>query len=371
MSTREFPCKASNIYDKNINFLFGSGASASYIPTLWLAENTTYETLLTHKDCIDVKDFILCSYFNKIIRKTFCIEPSVENKKYTSTINSYTDFLDELVTLLEKKGSNQIRRANIFTTNYDLFFETAADNALAKKTFHFNDGAIGFKNRRLNISNFHITTWHQGTHDMYKHELPTINLIKMHGSVSWKRDENETISINYPSVSPELINLETDKTIDDLVITLNTTNDDLADYLDLNANDQNSLEEFKSYYNSLAIVNPTKEKFSETVFQQHYYQSLRLLSYELEKPQTVLICFGFSFQDEHILEIIKRSLSNPTLKVFVFCYNNQSKQDINNTVNDPRITFIYPKEVDHKISFDTFIDRIFKSETGDWVTWTN
>ncbi|MCV5434712.1 hypothetical protein OFN37_36965, partial [Escherichia coli] len=82
---------------------FGSGASASYIPTLWLAENTTYETLLTHKDCIDVKDFILCSYFNKIIRKTFCIEPSVENKKYTSTINSYTDFLDELVTLLEKK----------------------------------------------------------------------------------------------------------------------------------------------------------------------------------------------------------------------------------------------------------------------------
>ncbi|EHJ7792810.1 SIR2 family protein, partial [Escherichia coli] len=160
-------------------------------------------------------------------------------------------------------------------------------------------------------------------------------------------------------------------TIDDLVITLNTTNDDLADYLDLNANDQNSLEEFKSYYNSLAIVNPTKEKFSETVFQQHYYQSLRLLSYELEKPQTVLICFGFSFQDEHILEIIKRSLSNPTLKVFVFCYNNQSKQDINNTVNDPRITFIYPKEVDHKISFDTFIDRIFKSETGDWVTWTN
>ncbi|ECJ9630743.1 hypothetical protein GHF56_17200, partial [Salmonella enterica] len=107
MSTREFPCKASNIYDKNINFLFGSGASASYIPTLWLAENTTYETLLTHEDCKDVKDFILCSYFNKIIRKTFCIEPALENKKYTSTIASYTNFLDELVTLLEKKGSNQ------------------------------------------------------------------------------------------------------------------------------------------------------------------------------------------------------------------------------------------------------------------------
>ncbi|EAR0718761.1 hypothetical protein EFY33_23930, partial [Salmonella enterica] len=181
----------------------------------------------------------------------------------------------------------------------------------------------------------------------------------------------ETISINYPITSPERIKLETDKTIDDLVATLNNTNDNLANYLDLNLNDKNLLDEFRSYYDSLAIVNPTKEKFSETVFQQHYYQSLRLLSYELEKPQTVLICFGFSFQDEHILEIIKRSLSNPTLKVFVFCYSNKSKRDINTTVNDPRITYIFPKEDEHKISFDTFIDRIFKSEIGDWVTWTN
>ena len=50
MTISELPCKASNIYDKNINFLFGSGASATYIPTLWLAEDTTYEDLLSHAD---------------------------------------------------------------------------------------------------------------------------------------------------------------------------------------------------------------------------------------------------------------------------------------------------------------------------------
>lgn len=371
MSTREFPCKASNIYDKNINFLFGSGASASYIPTLWLAENTTYETLLTHKDCEDVKDFILCSYFNEIIRKTFCIKPESGNRAYDSTLTNYSNFIDELVNLLEKKGSNQIRRASIFTTNYDLFFETAADTILNKKPFHFNDGGLGFKNRKLSISNFHITAWHQGTHDMYKHELPTVNLIKMHGSVSWNRDEDESINIDYAQITPEKIQLETQKNIHDLVITLNDTNDDLADYLDLSPNDHATLEKFRSYYDSLAIVNPTKEKFSETVFQQHYYQSLRLLSYELEKPQTVLICFGFSFQDEHIREIIKRSLSNPTLQVFVFCYSKASKNDINTIVSDPRVTYILPVEEDHKLAFNCFIDRVFKSEKGDWITWTN
>jgi hypothetical protein len=48
---------------------------------------------------------------------------------------------------------------------------------------------------------------------------------------------------------------------------------------------------------------------------------LRLLSYELEKPNAVLITFGFSFADEHILNLVKRSLSNPHLQVFVCCYD--------------------------------------------------
>lgn len=371
MTISELPCKASNIYDKNINFLFGSGASATYIPTLWLAEDTTYEDLLSHADCAEIKDYILCSYFNRVIRKTFCANPNEINEKFNNTLKSYSSFISELVKLLEKKGSNQIRRANIFTTNYDLFFETAADDVLKNKTFNFNDGALGFKSRQLSISNFHLTTWHQGTHDFYKHELPTTNIIKMHGSVSWNKNINESISVSYPENPPDEVKLECNKSIEDLVHKFKDTEDDLEDFLSLSANDLEELRKFSTLYNSFAIVSPTKEKFSETVFQQHYYQSLRLLSYELEKPQSVLICFGFSFQDEHILEIIKRSLSNPTLRVFVFCYDNKSKIQIEKTISDNRVTLIFPKNGEMKISFDTFIDRIFRSDNGDWVTWTN
>ena len=374
MSANDFPCKSSNIYDKNINFLFGSGASASYIPTLHVRNGKTYEDLLTDpdvkKDDVFI-NFILHSYYINVIEKTFCSPKNPLPKNYTDTVKSYSNFLEELVLLLEKKGSNQIRRANIFTTNYDLFFETAADNILQKKTFNFNDGALGFKKRKLNISNFHLTSWHQGTHDMYKHELPSINLIKMHGSVSWNRSENNEITIIYPTKSPDVDELECEKTISEFAEAVFESGDVLEKFLNLSEDDIRDLNEFLIFYKSLAIVNPTKEKFSETVFQQHYYQSLRLLSYELEKPQTVLICFGFSFQDEHILEIIKRSLSNPTLRVFVFCYNCDSKSQISSLVNDSRISFIYPKSDGHHINFDKFIDRIFRNDNGDWISWSN
>ena len=78
----------------------------------------------------------------------------------------------------------------------------------------------------------------------------------------------------------------------------------------------------------LPIVSPTKQKFSETVFEQHYYQMLRMLSFELEKKDSVLIVFGFSFADEHILEIVRRSMVNPFLKIYVIAYNKKSKDTI-------------------------------------------
>ncbi len=79
-------------------------------------------------------------------------------------------------------------------------------------------------------------------------------------------------------------------------------------------------DNFYHEYNMLPIVNPTKWKFYETVFEEHYYQMLRHLSYELEKPNSILITFGFSFADEHIRNLIKRSLTNPTLQVYICCY---------------------------------------------------
>lgn len=371
---QDFPCKASILVDKNINFLFGSGASAGYIPTLWLYEEYTYETILTDKNFDGLKDYIYLDYYKKIIKKAFCHDPSEATKKtFNSTFNDYTNFIRELIGLLDKKSVNHIRRANIFTTNYDLFFENASDSLQNELKFKLNDGSLGLINKTLDVSNFHLSSWHQGTHDLYRYEIPTVNLIKMHGSVSWIKKNEHIIGIEYPNKDNCIVepNLQEKTDLEKLVMNYELLGSDMSEYVIFTDEEKEQLNNFISQYEKLAIVNPTKEKFEETVFQQHYYQSLRLLSYELEKPQTVLICFGFSFQDEHIKEIIKRSLSNPSLKVFVFCYKKDEKDKIKSAINDPRITFIYPKDPDYKIGYAQFIKRVFTSDKGDSLEWTS
>lgn len=365
--------KASDLVDKNINFLIGSGASAGYIPTLWIKDDISYEDVLTNKKYHEIENVIYHSYYNDILSKSFCIYPInlKEKLKFKKTFINYLRFVKNLSSLVDKKSANQIRRANIFTTNYDLFLEKSSDLLLKTNTsFIFNDGGRGLHTRHLNISNFHTSTWHQGTNDLYKFEIPTINLIKMHGSISWNKVNEDTISIRYLDNLPDELSIETDhyldieetiEKVDELVYF-----DGAKTAIELSRDDEERLQRFRSEYDKLAIVNPTKAKFEETVFQQHYYQSLRLLSYELEKPQTILICFGFSFKDEHIREIIQRSLSNPSLIIYIFCYKLKDKENIKKIINSKKIVFISPNDYtdENNIDFKRFISCIFPKNNG-------
>ncbi|WP_038907125.1 SIR2 family protein [Dickeya oryzae] len=360
--------KASDLVDKNINFLIGSGASAGYIPTLWVKDDITYEDILTNKKYQEIENVIYHFYYDDILSKSFCISPSdlKEKLKFKKTFINYLRFIKNLSSLIDKKSANQIRRANIFTTNYDLFLEKSSDLLLKTNTgFIFNDGGRGLHTRHLNISNFHTSTWHQGTNDLYKFEIPTINLIKMHGSISWKKVNEDTISIRYLDNLPDELSIETDHYLD-IKETIEKVDeliyfDGAKNAIELSREDEEKLQRFRNEYDKLAIVNPTKAKFEETVFQQHYYQSLRLLSYELEKPQTILICFGFSFKDEHIREIIQRSLSNPSLIIYIFCYRLKDKESIKKIISSKKIIFISPNSYtdENNIDFKRFISCIF------------
>ena len=363
--------KATDLVDKNINFLIGSGASAGYIPTLWIKDGTSYEDILTNDKYHEIENVIYRSYYDDILSKSFCITPShfKEKLKFKKTFVNYLRFIKNLSSLVDKKSVNQIRRANIFTTNYDLFLERSSDLLLKTNTgFIFNDGGRGLHTRHLNVSNFHTSTWHQGTNDLYKFEIPTINLIKMHGSISWNKINEDTISIRYLDNLPDELSIETDHYLN-IEETIDKVDelfyfDGAKSAIELSRDDEEKLNDFREAYDKLAIVNPTKAKFEQTVFQQHYYQSLRLLSYELEKPQTILICFGFSFKDEHIREIIQRSLSNPSLVIYIFCYKLTEKEKIKNIINSKKIIFVYPESFndENNIDFRRFISCIFPKE---------
>jgi hypothetical protein len=90
-----------------------------------------------------------------------------------------------------------------------------------------------------------------------------------------------------------------------------------------------TLDSFLDAYSGLVIVNPTKGKFKHTLLEQTHYELLRIYSNELEKENTILFVMGFSFADEHILQMTLRAAnSNPTLMIFIVAYDSQSAIEI-------------------------------------------
>ena len=147
----------------------------------------------------------------------------------------------------------------------------------------------------------------------------------MHGSVNWKQDLNNIIydydlktlnDVNDVVLeSDDVLNVEYDDggtwkchTIDELY-----TKPTIA-----------KKEEHDNYlkaYDKLVMINPTKEKFKTTTVNYTFYELLRMYSNHLERENSVLFVFGFSFADEHICQITKRvAKSNPTLLIVIFAY---------------------------------------------------
>ncbi|QHJ69793.1 SIR2 family protein [Planococcus halotolerans] len=331
------------ISGKSINFLIGSGASAGVIPTLWIKPlNKSFEDLLTSSYYTeDQRDVLYFIWFNIWIRKTLILEEDDSNRE---VIKDYTKFISNLVAVLNNEGFDKPKRINIFTTNYDTFFELSFDKiAQRNRLTYFNDGSRGFLNKYISSDNYYINASHSGMSDSFQRNIPTINLLKMHGSVTWiKKEENISVSLNnevFEEVIKKADEIDTSKvpffSEDTIIENFSTkdkdsySEDDLKKHIDdLISTEETKIKAFKAAYNKLSVVNPTKVKFNETVFEQHYYQMLRLLSHELERKNSILIVFGFSFADEHILEIVRRSIVNPHLKTYIIGYDEAAKKQI-------------------------------------------
>lgn len=356
--TKEYSNFLDEINGKNINFLIGSGASAGIIPTLWMdAFSKSFEELLTSNEYSEDQKIVLYYiWFNLWVKKTKILEVEDQSKEI---VKNYDRFISNLITLSNHEGFDKPKRVNIFTTNYDTLFELSFDKlASQNRLTFFNDGSRGFLKKNVSSENFYITAAHSGISDGFQRSIPTINLIKLHGSVTWKKD-NEKIEMSLENEIFEDLVKEVGE-VNDMILDKSKTADPIWDSDLIKAIDffdtekiehsifdgnltevalkehinqiysiaEDKLKYFKGKYDLLPIVSPTKQKFSETVFEQHYYQMLRMLSFELEKKDSVLIVFGFSFADEHILEIVRRSMVNPFLKIYVIAYNKKSKETI-------------------------------------------
>ncbi|ROL66620.1 SIR2 family protein [Pseudomonas vranovensis] len=325
------PIEAVDIYNKNINILIGSGASADLFPTLSLQVKDavgnweTIETLATKFATWPEKQTALfMHYYNTCIHPVQKFSPAaVSSEEGTENLDNYEKFLRTLLGFLDRRKDIN-RKVNIFTTNYDGCLAHAADRLLVRGAHEFvvNDGTSGFYKKHLHARNFNTFQCQTGVFERAAYGVPQLNIVHLHGSVYWEKS-GDGIEVRYRDDFKHILNPRTVGKIAKFSQYLQTEGAVTSRIPPVIFN-RAQIDRFWREYNKLPIVNPTKWKFHETVFEEHYYQMLRLLSYELERPNSILITFGFSFADEHILKLVQRSLANPKLQTFICGYSSRA-----------------------------------------------
>ena len=319
----------------HLNFLFGSGASRNFFDTLGDVENLL--TDLSSQPDSDTKQILEASikidYFNKAIVANIEILDGIEfsdEDEYLKTQRNYQDFLISLNVILLKRRSTLIgKQVNLFTTNMDLFF----DSTIEELNLEYNDGFSGKLNPIFSTSNYRKSIFQKSPHYENKAEIPLFNLFKLHGSVTWKHKAHKIV-FDQRLATLKSISKAATLCKDNIIKDINHNDGKAKSFAEL-YDEAESLQateaqkKFINAYNKMVIINPTKDKFSTTTVQYTFYELLRMYSNELEKENSVLFVFGFSFADEHIREITKRvANSNPTLMICVFAYDDTAKEQI-------------------------------------------
>lgn len=305
----------------NISFLIGAGASHPAIEVTGAIEQEIEELFESGKE---MEANAKLYQFLKNIQSPTNMLIANENDKHNNTVlSSYREFLGIIETILVERKSNILpKQANIFTTNYDLFIEKASESYSALK---LNDGfsRVPTLNNHIKYSpqGFFNSVFNNGNLYNYRVEIPSINLIKLHGSLSWSRVDEEIIF----DVSQK------DLLTDDA--------------------DNASVEKFiKSY----ALVLPMQTKFRETLRDRIYYNLLRIYANELDKENALLVAFGFSFADEHIKDMTRRALKNPTLKLIIFAYSEKDTTNFLQKFDGYKNVDIFAPSDKQNIDFQTF-----------------
>ncbi len=205
---------------------------------------------------------------------------------------------EKMIKKLLQRSVN-LRRINLFTTNYDLSFDYAYDNLGVQCI----NGFSGFHNRCFRPETYDYDIYYPGqttSGKVYRAEK-VIRYYKLHGSLSWEYKIPD--ADNWYGIEEKKLTNEMPK--NELVIYPCTTKKTFA--LDL----------------------PYSELF-------------RLFSHSIKQSQSVLVCVGYSFNDEHINDIIFQALSIPSFTLFIVDYSGTVNKNVNKLkeLDDPRIVII-------------------------------
>lgn len=268
----------------NINIMLGAGFSYGVAQLLGNIEERLFIAEFINGDDNEVLA-IKKEFFEKSIL------PMADRDKVKFGESERIRFFDIIKKIIENRQSSILHKiVNVYTTNYDLLIESAFE----KSHIEYVDGFSGKLQPVFSTANYGMILSRQTSISSMTSEVVTFNLYKVHGSLNWKCEGSEILCCNHVEF---IKNIEQHMDTDD----------------------------FDAYYSSLAIINPTKDKLKQTVLNVNYYDQLRMYCNELEKSNTILLSYGFSFADEHILQMTQRSLKgNPTFSLIIFSFNEES-----------------------------------------------
>ena len=222
------------------------------------------------------------------------------NAPFISTLNVYETFYRTL-----SLRSKELSRLSVFTSNNDLFNETAMDNT---NTMYINGFTSGIK-RYFNPSLFHYTYSKRMDSSIDKYE-PVDNMVylyKLHGSVNW---------VEQDSVGNKFYNI-----------------------VEIDAKQSVSSEQSER-----VMIYPTPTKQNKSLGSP-YTDIIRAFHHKLLQPNSVLFVCGYSFSDEHLNRIIYQALAaNSSLNVVVVNKLDKSKEI--KQVDDRRIYHLWEEKQD-------------------------
>lgn len=328
--TDDFKDYISRVFQSsNINFLFGAGASNPAIKVAGniedLIQNLYNEQQIGEAEKTEYKFLTEIQRVCVLLTLDDLATPQTED--INKVLRSYECFLGIISSMLQQRKNSLLpKKVNVFTTNYDVFIERAA---LKYKGLVLNDGFQSRSNLKneyqYETRSFSRTFFETSALYDYKVELPVTNVIKLHGSMSWMQERLKSEVIKYKAETTLLPNIS------------ELTSEQITEHLE-------------RFY----LIYPKKEKFKTTLLNHTYYDLMRIYSNELDKEQTSLITFGFSFEDEHIFDLTKRALRNSTLKLIIFAFNEQAKISLSEKFADfLNVDIIYPDN-DKQIDFSEF-----------------
>lgn len=325
----------SYVQSGNLNFLIGSGASMPAIQVAGDIEAQINSFLIAGDT--QQADQLALEFIEELAETNVDLLADIHEEAIVETLANYVDFLSIIDAILfERKNILLPRQANVFTTNYDLFIEKAASK-LPNVTL--NDGfdrtsAVG--NRYLfSPERYFDRTFRSGGLTDRLAELPVLNLIKVHGSLSWIRDTDKNIRFASDGVK---LSGNVSK-IDPVAV--------------------------RAALATRALILPNLRKFESALMERIYFDLLRLLSNCMDNDNSLLVAFGFSFADEHILDITQRALRNPTSQLLIFAYSNANVPGFSGKFAQNRnVTIVGPGDgasIDFK-SFNSILRAIIPND---------